>query len=161
MPFTREQGKAALKYIFLTVINQPEDGPMAKSLPKAMIENIAEMGSLIETDIEKLSFIVTAGEDPIAIGPRQQGILRAFIAFIRYGAAHDNPIGDNWNKIMQEEFNTYRAGPSYNGTIFGSPSARNPGTPAASSTHARDAGRCRLPETRHKARSVAISHPQC
>jgi hypothetical protein len=112
---------------------------MAKSLAKAQIENVADLGSLIETDIKKLSFIATAGEDPIAIGPGQQGILRAFIAFIRYRAAQDNPIGDKWNELTNEEFDTYRVGPSYNGTIFRSPSANNPGTPAASSMHARDA----------------------
>jgi hypothetical protein len=139
MPFTRAQGEAALKYVVLTVMNQPVDGPMAKSLAEAMIKNVQDFLSLIETDIEKLSFIATAGEDPIAIGPGQRGILRAFIAFIRYRAAQDNPIGDKWNEITKAEFDTYRVGPSYNGTIFGSPLARNPGTPAASSTHARDA----------------------
>jgi hypothetical protein len=120
MPFTREQDKAALKYIVLTVMNQPNDGPMAKSLAKAMIENVSEdLGSLIETDtIEKFSFIATTGEDPIAIGPGQQGILWAFIAFIRYRAAQDNPFGDKWIEITKEEFDTYRVGPSFNGTIF-------------------------------------------
>jgi hypothetical protein len=77
------------------------------------------------------------------LGPGQRGILWAFIAFIRHRANEDNPIGDNWNEIKREdEFNTYRVGPSFNGTIFGSPSPSNPGTPAAggaSSTHARDA----------------------
>jgi hypothetical protein len=139
MPFTRAQGEAALKYVVLTVMNQPVDGPMARSLAEAMIENVEDFLSLIETDIEKLSFIATPGEDPIAIGPGQRGILRAFIAFIRYRAAQDNPIRDKWNEITQEEFDTYRVGPSFNGTIFGSPSVNNPGIPAASSTHARDA----------------------
>jgi hypothetical protein len=139
MPFTRARGETALKYVVLTVMNQPVDGPMAKSLAKAMIENVEDFLSLIETNIEKLSFIATAGEDPIAIGPGHQGIIRAFIAFIRYRAAQDNPIGDKWNEITKAEFDTYRVGPSFNGTIFGSPSPSNPGTPAASSTHARDA----------------------
>jgi hypothetical protein len=144
MPFTRDQGEAALTYIVVTVMNQPEDGPMAKSLAKAMIDNVEDLGSLLETDIEKFSFIATAGEDPIAIGPGHRGILRAFIAFIRYRAAQDNPIDDNWNEITKAEFDTYRVGPSFNGTIFGSPLVNNPGIPAASipaasSTHARDA----------------------
>jgi hypothetical protein len=38
MPLTTAQGEAALKYIVLTVMNQPEDRPMAKSLAKAMAE---------------------------------------------------------------------------------------------------------------------------
>jgi hypothetical protein len=121
MPFTREQGKAALKYIVLEVTNQPDDGPMAKSLAKAQIENVEDLGSLIETDIEKFSFITTTGEDPIAIGPGQRGILRAFVAFIRYRAAQDNPIHDKWNEITKEEFDTYRVGPSFNGTILVAP----------------------------------------
>jgi hypothetical protein len=133
MPFMRAQGDAALKYLGLTVMNQPEDGPMAKPLAAAILENVEDLGSLIQTDIEKLSLIITAGEDPIAIGPGQWGNLRAFIAFIRYGAAEANPIGDNWNDITREELNTYR-------TIYGNSSVnKNPGTSAASSTHARDA----------------------
>jgi hypothetical protein len=113
-------------------MNQPVDGPMAKSLAEAMIENVEDFGSLIETNFEKLSFIATPGEDPIAIRPGHWGILRAFFAFIRYRAAHDNPIGaDKWNESTKAEFDTYRVGPSYNGTIFGSPSVSNPGTPAA------------------------------
>jgi hypothetical protein len=74
------------------------------------------------------------------MGHGQRAILRAFIAFIRHGANEDNPMGDNWNEITRDEFSTYRVGPSFNGTIFGSPSPSNPGTPAASSTtHACDA----------------------
>jgi hypothetical protein len=75
MPFTRAQGEAALKYVVLTVMNQPVDGPMAKLLAKAMIENVEDLGSLIESDIEKLSFITATGDDPIAIGPGHRGIL--------------------------------------------------------------------------------------
>jgi hypothetical protein len=30
-------------------MNQPDDGPMAKSLAEAMIENVEDLGSLIET----------------------------------------------------------------------------------------------------------------
>jgi hypothetical protein len=69
MPFTRAQGEAALKYDVLIVMNQPVDGPMAKSLAEAMIDNVEDLGSLIETDIENFSFITTTGEDPIASDP--------------------------------------------------------------------------------------------
>jgi hypothetical protein len=139
MPFTREQGRAALTYVLVTVMNQPEDGPMAKSLTAAQIDNVEDLGTLLEADIENLSFIALVGADPTPMGPGQRGILRAFNAFIRYRANEDNPIGDNWNEITREEFSMYRVGPSFNGTIFGSPSPSNPGTPTASSTHAHDA----------------------
>jgi hypothetical protein len=139
MPFTREQGRATLTYVIVTVMNQPEDGPMAKSLTAAQIDNVEDLGTLLEVDIENLSFIALVGVDPNPMGPGQRGILRAFIAFIRHRANEDNPIGDNWNEITREEFSMYRVGPSFNGTIFGSPSPSNPRTPTAPSTHARDA----------------------
>jgi hypothetical protein len=122
MSFTREQGRAALTYIIVTVMNQPEDGPMAKSLTAAQIDNVEDLGTLLEADIENLSFIALVGAEPTPMGPGQRGNLRAFIAFIRYRSNEDNPIGDNWNEITREEFSTYQVGPSFNGTIFGSPS---------------------------------------
>jgi hypothetical protein len=108
MLFTREQGWAALTYVIITVMNQPEDGPMAKSLAAAQIDNVEDLGTLLEADIENLSFIPLVDADPTLMGPGQRGILRAFIAFIRHRANEDNPIGDNWNDITREEFNTYR-----------------------------------------------------
>jgi hypothetical protein len=98
MPFTREQGRAALTYVIVTVMNQPEDGPMAKSLTAAQIDNVEDLGTLLEADIENLSFIALVGADPTPMGPGQRGILRAFIAFIRHCANEDNPIGHNWNE---------------------------------------------------------------
>jgi hypothetical protein len=88
-------------------MNQPEDGPMAKSLIAAQIDNVEDLGTLLEADIENLSFIALVGTDPTPMGPGQRGILRAFIAFIRHHANENNPIGDNWNEITREEFSTY------------------------------------------------------
>jgi hypothetical protein len=65
MPSTREQGRAALTYVIVTVMNQPaEDGPMAKSLTAAQIDNVEDLGTLLEADIENLSFIALVGADP-------------------------------------------------------------------------------------------------
>jgi hypothetical protein len=63
MPFTREQGRAALTYVIVTVMNQPEDGPMAKSLTTAQIDNVEDLGTLLEADIENLSFITLIDAD--------------------------------------------------------------------------------------------------
>jgi hypothetical protein len=113
---------------------------MAKSLTAAQIVNIEDLGTLLEADIKNLSFIALIDADPTPMGPGQRGVLRAFIAFIRHRANKDNPIGDSWNAdITREEFNMYCVGPSFNGTIFGDPSASNPGIPSALSTRAHDA----------------------
>jgi hypothetical protein len=115
-------------------MNQPEDGPMTKSLAEAMLENIEDLGSLVESDIKNPTFI-TADMNPTAIGPGHWGILRAFIAYIRYRATQPSPIGDDRNDVTREEFNTYHIGPLFNGIIYGN-TVTNLGTPAAPSSHA-------------------------
>jgi hypothetical protein len=70
MPFTRaQQGAAALTYVIITVMNQPEDGRMAKSLAAAQIDNVEDLGTLLEADIQNISFIALIGEDPTPMGP--------------------------------------------------------------------------------------------
>jgi hypothetical protein len=40
----------------IVLMNQPEDGPMAKSLTgAAQIDNVEDLGTLLEADIETLS----------------------------------------------------------------------------------------------------------
>jgi hypothetical protein len=137
MPLT--QGGAALKHVVCTVMNQPDDGPLEKSLVNALIVNVGDLGSLIETDIENHTFVATEGENPIAVGPGQRGILQAFIAYIRYRATQPSPIGDDWNNVSQEEFDAYRISPLFNGTIYGNPFlSTNPIGSAASSTNTHD-----------------------
>ena len=133
MPLTRAQGEAALRHVVRIVMNQPNDGPLEKSLANAMIDNVGDLGSLIETDIEDLTFVATAGQNPISIGPGHQRILRAFIAYIRYRATQPDPIGDGWLSITQEEFDMYRISPLFNGTIYGNPLSTSTGSSASSS----------------------------
>jgi hypothetical protein len=101
-------------------MNQPEDGPMTKLLVEA---NVDDLGSLIQSDIENLTFIA-ADKNPTAIG--------------RYRATQPSPIGDNWNDITQEEFDAYLISPLFNGTIYGNTTVTYLDTPAAPSSLARD-----------------------
>jgi hypothetical protein len=96
------------------------------------------LGSLSESDIENLSYVAaTEGEAPpqapIPIGPGQRGILRAFLAYIRYRGTQPDPIGDDWPDVTQVEFDLYRITPLFNGTIFGNPMSTTTGGSAASS----------------------------
>jgi hypothetical protein len=143
MPLTRAQGEAALKHVVRNVMNQPDNGPLERSLTNAGLFDVGLLGSLIETDIENLTYVAaTEGEAPpqapIPLGPGQQGILRAFLAYIRHRGTQPDPIGDDWLDVTQVEFDLYRISPLYNGTIFGNPmsttttggsSASSAGTP--------------------------------
>jgi hypothetical protein len=141
MPLTRGQGEAALRHVVRNVMNQPDDGPLERSLTNAQLIHVGLLGSLIETDIEDLTYVAaTEGEAqpqaPIPIGPGQRGILRAFLAYIRYRGMQPDPIGDDWLDVTQVEFDLYRISPLFNGTIFGNPMSTTTGGSAASSVGA-------------------------
>ena len=80
MPLTRTQGETALRHVVRNVMNQPDDGPLERSLANAQLNHVGLLGSLIEGDIENLTYVAaTEGEAPpqapIPIGPGQRGIL--------------------------------------------------------------------------------------
>jgi hypothetical protein len=138
MLFTRAQGKAALRHVLRNVMNRPDNGPVERSLTNAKLIDVGLLGSLIESDIENLTYVAaTEGkappQAPIPIGPGQRGILRAFLAYIRYRGTQPDPIGDGWLDVTQVEFDLYRISPLFNGTIFGNPMSTTTGGSAASS----------------------------
>ena len=76
MPLARAQGEAALKYVVRNVMNQPDDGSLERSLTDAQLIHVGLWGSLIENDIENLTYVAAIeGEAPpqapIPIGPGQ------------------------------------------------------------------------------------------
>jgi hypothetical protein len=141
MPLTRAQGEAALRHVVRNVMNQPDNGLLERSLTNAKLIDVGLLGSLIESDIENLTYVAaTEGEAPpqapIPIRPGQRGILRAFLAYIRYRGTQPDPIGDGWLDITQVEFDLYRISPLFNGIIFGNPMPTTTGGSAASSAGA-------------------------
>jgi hypothetical protein len=137
MPLTRAQGEAALNYVVLTVLNQPDDGPLMKSLRNDSINDVSDFPSLQEIDIENLKYPEDDGSLS-ALVPGLKGRLRAFCAFIRYRVDMSLPIGDNWTSITPEEYDEFRCSRAFDGTIYGVTSSANPGLPTAQSTRARD-----------------------
>jgi hypothetical protein len=79
MPLTRTQDdEAALKHIVIQVIEQPDGGPMMKALAVA-IDKVADLASIGQVDIEKLTYTADDGTHS-AIGAVQVEILIAFHA---------------------------------------------------------------------------------
>jgi hypothetical protein len=76
MPLTRAQGEAARRHVVCNVMDQPDDGPLERSLTNAQLIHAGLLGSLIENDIENLTYVAAIeGEAPpqapIPIGPGQ------------------------------------------------------------------------------------------
>jgi hypothetical protein len=139
MPLTRTQDMAALKYIVETVLNQPVDGPIMKSLANFGIGFVSDLAGLRDVDI--LTMTYSTDEDVgtlLALSFHLRARLTAFCALMRYREILSLPIGDDWASITREEFDKFRINPVYDGTIHGMISTSNLSVPAASSHHARD-----------------------
>jgi hypothetical protein len=119
MPLTRTQDTAALKYIIETVLNQPVDGPITKSLTYIGFDYVTDLPSLRDADILTMRYSADDGT-LTALSLPYRGRLTAFCAFMRYRTIQSSPIGDNWTSITREEFDAFRVNPYFDGTIFGS-----------------------------------------
>jgi hypothetical protein len=124
MPLTRTQRKEALKYVLLTVMDQSEDGPVMRALADASTEVVDDLMGLSDIGIDNLSYVKTGETNRTNLGPTQQGLVRAFCAYMRYRAKTSTPIGDTWTSITKQEFDDFRISDFYNGTVlFGQASA--------------------------------------
>jgi hypothetical protein len=121
MPLTRTQEAAALKYVVVTVFNQPNDGPLMKSLANDSIDHVSYLTSLRDTDIADLKYLEADG-NLSAIGDDHRETLVAFCAFIRYRVTQSSPIGDDWISITRTGSNEFRNSPAFDGTIYGNTS---------------------------------------
>ncbi len=118
MPLTRTQGAVALKYIVTTVLNQPEDGSLMKSLAHESLDHVSDVTSLQDIDVANLRYPASDGSLSV-LGAAHRGLVRAFCAFIRYRAIQSSPIGDDWTSVTPTEFDQFRTSSAYDGTIYG------------------------------------------
>jgi hypothetical protein len=131
MPPTRTQDEAALKYVVLKVMNQPDEGSVMKSLAEAFISNVNDFACIREKDVENLTYTAVDGTHS-AIGADQVEILIAFCAFVRYRAYQSSLIGVDWTSIdwtsiTEDEYYEFRISTKYDGTIYGNATrARDP-----------------------------------
>jgi hypothetical protein len=83
MALTRTQGKAALKHVVVTVLDQSDDRELMKSLKSEGYIHVSDLTSLRETTIENLTYPEDDGT-PSNLKKNQKGLLVAFCAFIKY-----------------------------------------------------------------------------
>jgi hypothetical protein len=79
MPLTLAQGEAALRQVVSNVMNQPDNGPLERSLTNAKLIDVGLLGSLIESDIENLTYVAATEEAkhhlrlPFLLDPANEG----------------------------------------------------------------------------------------
>jgi hypothetical protein len=66
MPLTRTQGEATLKYVVVEVLNQPDDGPLMKSVMNELIDHARDLTSLQKHDIGDLKYLQLMGIFPLS-----------------------------------------------------------------------------------------------
>jgi hypothetical protein len=121
MPLTRTQDEAALKFVVLKVMNQPDEGSVMISLAEAFISNVNDFACIQEKDI--LTYTAVDGTHS-AIGADQVEILIAFCAIVRYRAYQSSLIGVDWTSIdwtsiAEDEYYEFRVSTKYDGSIYG------------------------------------------
>ena len=108
---------------------------MKLALAEEGIDDIFALSTLTESAIDSLKYKNKDNENaltPVKIADKM--LLRCFLHFVINADMEGNPIGDNWNTITQEEFDSFRISPKYmaklNATAFSTPSAPpSPKTP--------------------------------
>ena len=112
MVFTRAEANAAFSHVITVVLCETETGTIASALKENGYTDIRNLMSIRPSDIETLSYITIDGTQK-ALNKGEQGLIRAFLAFIGYRDEQGNPIDNKWTEITVNEFDIYRTGPEF------------------------------------------------
>jgi len=98
-------GKVMLEHA-VTVLKQAKDGPLAKALAHANIEDIVDLLALSPPERDALVFPLADGtEKPLSLG--HKSMLRALKIFTNFCQADGNPIED-WTVVTKKDFDNFR-----------------------------------------------------
>ena len=111
MVYSRAEAKLAFTYILENVLGCGKDSLLWLALTQEGIDNIVALCHLTE---EKIGLLRYNGS-PIRLG--DQMLLRCFLHYVSYCRKQGKPIGHDWDKITQEEFDQFRIHPSYMATL--------------------------------------------
>ena len=99
-------GKVMLEHVVTVVLKQAKDGPLAKTLTRANIEDIGDLLALSLPERDVLVFPLDDGtEKLISIG--HKNMLQALKIFTNFCQANGNPIED-WTTVTKKDFNDFR-----------------------------------------------------
>ena len=117
MVYTCGDANASFNHILDNVLGQGDGTPLKLSLAEEEIEDVFALSNLTDTDIDSLKYRTKDANDNVVINPIQMAdcnLLRAFLHFVINAQMEGNPIvGEAWNAITQEAFDSFRINPKY------------------------------------------------
>jgi hypothetical protein len=117
MVYTRGDAKASFNHILDNVLGRGDGTPLKLSLAEEEIEDVFALSNLTDTDIDSLKYKTKDANDNVVINPirmADRNLLRAFLHFVINAQMEGNPIvGEAWNAITQEAFDSFRINPKY------------------------------------------------
>ncbi len=115
MVYTRSDAKASFNHILDNVLGRGDGTPLKLSLSEEGIDDIFALSNLSDNDIDSLKYKNKDNDNAITpIRMADRNLLRAFLHFVINAQLEGNPIiGEAWNEITQDEFDSFRINPKY------------------------------------------------
>ena len=130
MPLTRQAQKDAYKHIITNVLGRDATSPLRLSLDRAGVEDIGDLMSLTDTDIDNLNFDRSATEVNVPLDRGSKTSIRIIQLYNIHRNNIGEPIQDDWVNITQNDYDQYRMSPEYTSTIV----PRSPTTTTGTTT---------------------------
>ena len=113
MVLSRQQNAAALDHILTEVFGLNADAPLRLALQQEGISNVSEFLTMDDAEIDDLTFTRPGETDESPVPRGHRRIITVFFDYIKYRVVKNNPIGDAWVTIKQEDFDEFRTSTEY------------------------------------------------
>ena len=115
----KTKGHNDLKHVVNIVMERDDNSPLWLCLLQIDIENMGDLMSLSERNIQALTYTDKEGDKevtkPIRVG--DMGILRVFNLYVIHLSKMGTPVVNDFQSISPENFNLFRIGPDLQGYL--------------------------------------------
>ena len=113
MNFKDKQSTEALKHVLTNVLKLNSESPIRNNLIHNDCDVIEEIVNISDTNIQKLIYETSTKEFKYLFLEYHR-LIRYFINYFEYRTYDNEPIGNDWMKINNREFNNLRMKYYYN-----------------------------------------------
>ena len=115
MVLSRSQAQIVFHHVFNNVLGRTKDTPLQKFFIAEGIQDIFALVTINKSDFDKDLYVnVDDGADQ-KISRGDQRLVQVFLDYVTFRNSSNNPIGDDWTSITQDDFDSYRISPDYAG----------------------------------------------